>query len=365
MNILNMIREQISPDTLAQISHSLGESPEGTKAALEHAAPAILGSAAAQASSPAGATGLFNMITQQMPKLGSIGNLLGSFTGTGAAGSGGPGASFVSSLLGPKMGMVADFISNKAGIRGGSASSLLGMAGSLVMGALGKQMTTQNLDAGGLGQLLKSQVPHLQGLSPDLGKMLGLGNIMGGAQKVAAPAYEAVRNTAATATSSAGKSLKWALIPLALLVAGVLVYRNIHAFRTARTTDVGGTGEKTWTTTDSGSSAPRPANAAYVDQFKNAIARADGTPVELQGVGFDGSGALSSDGKTKLSALGRMLNSYPDLKVSITAYGKTEEEAAKNAEAIKSTLTTIGITADRVTAQPQVGDGTPKISFMK
>src|SRR6476646_546896 len=120
MNILNMIREQVSPDMLAQISHSLGESPEGTKSALEQATPALLGSAAAEASSPKGATGIFNLIMQELPKLGSGGNLLGSLTGGGGA-----GASFVSSLLGPKMGMVGDFIASKAGIRGQSATSLL------------------------------------------------------------------------------------------------------------------------------------------------------------------------------------------------------------------------------------------------
>ena len=355
MNILNMIRDQISPDMLAQISHAVGESPEGTKTALEQATPALLGSAAAEASSPKGAMGLFNTITRELPKLGSLSSLL-----AGGTGSGGPGASFVSSLLGPKMGMVGDYIANKAGIRSESSGSLLGMAGSLLMGALGKQMMTQKLDAGGFGQLLKSQIPHLQGLSPELGKMLGIGNLLGGAQQAAAPAYEAVRQTTATAASSGAKALKWAILPLALLLGGILL------FRANRNKDMGGTRDETWTATNSATSVPREANPDYyIDQFKAAVARADGSPVELQGVGFDSSGALSSDAKTKLSALGRMINGYPALKVSITAYGQTQDEAATKADALKSALASAGVSTDKVSTQTAVGDGLPKISFMK
>src|SRR5262245_60934473 len=114
MSILNMIREQLSPDVLGQISRSVGESPEGTKVALEQSLPALLGSAAAEASSPKGATDLFNTLKQAMPSQGwpaSVSSLLGSL-----GGGGGTGTSFVSSLLGPKIGMIRDYIAGKAGI---------------------------------------------------------------------------------------------------------------------------------------------------------------------------------------------------------------------------------------------------------
>jgi hypothetical protein len=68
MNILNIIREQLSPEILGQISKSVGESPEGTQSALQQALPALLGSAAAQASSPGGATGLLEMLKQKAPQ---------------------------------------------------------------------------------------------------------------------------------------------------------------------------------------------------------------------------------------------------------------------------------------------------------
>jgi hypothetical protein len=360
MNILNMIREQISPETLGQISKSVGESPEGTKSALEQAVPALLGSAASEAASPKGATDLFNSITQQLPKLGSlgsIGSLLGGLGGAGGGGPGAAGASFVSSLLGPKMNMVSDLIASRAGIRGQSGSSLLGMAGTLLMSFLGKQMMTQKLDAGGFGQLLKSQIPHLQGLvSPELTKMLGIGNVLGATQATAQHAYAETAAAARTGASSGAKALKWALIPLALLLAGIFLYRQ------SRNTDVGGTREETWTATNTGVSG---APASFADRFNDAMNRANGSPVDLQAVSFDSSGALSTEGKTRMAALSRMINDHPSLKVSVTAYGKTADEAATRANAIKSALTTAGVSADRVSTQTETGEGLPKISFTK
>jgi hypothetical protein len=364
MNILNMIREQISPETLGQISKSVGESPEGTKSALEQALPALLGSAASEAASPKGATDLFSSITREAPKLGSLSGILGSLGGTGG---GGPGASFVSSLLGPKMNMVRDFISGRAGIRTESGTSLLGMAGSLLIGALGKQMMTQKLDVAGFGQLLRSQIPHLQGLlPPELTKTLGLGNLLGTTPTQPAaqpshttPAYETASHATAAAPSSGAKALKWAVIPLALLLAGIFLYRH------SRNTDVGGTREETYTTTNRVTGSSYVDTTSFTDRFKNALANPTGSPIDLQGVGYDSLGGLSSDAKTKLSALGKMINNYPSLKVAITTYGKTEDDAASRANAIKSALATAGVSTDRVTTETAVGEGWPKISFTK
>ena len=131
MNILDTIKEQLSPEILGQMSKTVGESPEGTKSALQQALPALLGSAAAQASSPGGASGLLEMLKQKAPQGGwseSLSGLLGS------AGAGTAGSSFVGSLLGPKMNLVRDLIAGHSGVRPESATSLMGMGGQILAG---------------------------------------------------------------------------------------------------------------------------------------------------------------------------------------------------------------------------------------
>jgi hypothetical protein len=360
MNILNIIREQLSPEILAQISKTVGENPEGTKTALQQALPALLGSAAAQASSPAGATGLLDMLKQKAPQGGwseSLSGLLGS-PGAGTAGS-----SFVSSLLGPKMNAVRDFIAGRSGVRPESATSLMGLGGQILMGILGKQVMARGLGASGLGQLLSSQIPHLQGLiPPDLANTLGIGNFLGMGKQAVSDAASQAAPVMEHARTSGASALRWA-IPLAVLLGAIiLIYQH------NRRGNVGGTADETSTAVNTGGTnfSALGANAQdFTDRMKTAIAKADGAPVALQGLDFDNSGNPSAQAQTKLSQLGTLINENPSLRVTITAYGAGVEEATSKANAIKSALVKTGLGAERITTQPEEGQGLPKISFAK
>jgi outer membrane protein OmpA-like peptidoglycan-associated protein len=361
MNILNIIREQLSPELLGQISKTVGENPEGTKSALQQALPALLGSAAAQASSPSGANGLLEMLKQKTPQGGwpeSLSGLLGSF------GGGSPGSSFVSSLLGPKMNAVRDFIAGHSGVRSESATSLMGMGGQILMGILGKQVMARGLGASGLGQLLSSQIPHLQGLvPPELANTLGIGNFLGMGK-------EAVTDTASQAApmlqharTSGGSALRWA-IPLALVLGAIwLIYQH------NRRGNVGGTADEAskvvGTAVTNGSTLGVNTAQAFTDRMKAAIASGDATPVALQGVDFDSSGNLSQEAQAKLSQLGTLISENPSLHVTITTYGNGVEEATTKARAIETALVKTGLEAEKITTKPEVGQGLPKISFAK
>jgi Bacterial protein of unknown function (DUF937) len=359
MNILNIIREQLSPEILGQISKTLGENPDGTKSALQQALPALLGSAAAQASSPGGATGLLEMLKQKAPQGGwseSLSGLLAS------AGGGSAGSSFVSSLLGPKMNLVRDFIASHSGIRPESATSLLSMSGQMLMGILGKQVMARGLGASGLGQLLSSQIPHLQGLiPPEMANMLGIGTFLGmgkqtlsGTASQTAPVLEHARTSGASA-------LRWA-IPLAVLLGAViLIYQH------NRRGNVGGTTDETSVNTGAATNfSARGVNTQdFTDRIKAAIARGDRTPVPLQGVDVDSSGNPSPEAQAKLSQLGTLINESPSLRVTITTYGTGVEDATAKANALKTALVKTGLGAERISTQPEVGQGLPKISFAK
>jgi len=361
MNILNLIREQLSPEILGQISKTVGENPEGTKSALQAALPALLGSAAAQASSPSGATGLLEMLKQKAPQGGwseSLSGLLGS------AGGGSAGSSFVSSLLGPKMNLVRDFIAGHSGIRPESATSLMSMGGQMLMGILGKQVMARGLGASGLGQLLSSQIPHLQGLvPPEMANMLGIGNYLGMGKQAVSDAASQAAPVMEHARTSGASALRWA-IPLAVLLGAIiLIYQH------NRRGNVGGTADETSSTVNTGAATNFSALGANAQSFsegmKAAIARGDGAPVALQGVDFDSSGNLSAEAQAKLSQLGTLLNESPSLRVTITTYGTGVEEATSNANAIKTALVRTGLGAERIATQPEVGQGLPKVSFTK
>jgi hypothetical protein len=354
MNILNMIREQLSPEMLGQISKTVGESPEGTKTALQQALPALLGSTAAQASSPGGATGLLDMLKQKAPQGGwseSLSGLLGS-TGAGSTGS-----SFVSSLLGPKMNAVRDFIAGRSGVRPESATSLMGMGGQMLMGILGKQVMARGLGASGLGQLLSSQIPHLQGLvPPELANTLGIDNFLGMGKQAVSDAASQAAPVMEHARTTGGSALRWA-IPLAILLAAIFLI-----FRHNQRGNVGGTADQTSTAVNTGAATSAQ---SFTETMKAAITRADGAPIPLQGVDFDSSGNLSPEAQTRLSQLGSLANENPSLRVTITTYGSGVEEATSKANAIKAGLVKTGLGPERINMQPEVGQGLPKISFAK
>jgi len=368
MNILSAIRDMISPELLGQVSNAVGESPEATKSALEQSVPALLGSAVSEASSPQGATNLFKFLKDKAPQGGwstSASSLLGSLMG----GGGGIGSSIISALLGSKGGMLRDFIAKGSGIRPESASSLLGMGGHLLMGTLGKQVADQGLGASTFGQLLRSQIPHLQGaLSPELAGMLGLGNLLTGARGAVPTAGQAYAQPvgARPELAGAGRGLKWAAVALAVLAGAILL-----AHRYGSQTNVGGVSDENASTRGMGAGVPTNIQlphmntADFTERLKTAIANGDGTPIDLPGVNFDSMGNLSATAKNTLSLLGNAVTGNPSVKLNITAYGKTMEEAASRANAIKSVLVSAGISADRLNTQTEVGEGIPKVSFTK
>src|SRR5262249_41926855 len=133
--------------------------------------------------------------------------------------------------------------------------------------------------------------------------------------------------------------------------------------------NVGGTADETAKTVGTAATnaltVGNNAVQAFTDRMKTAIASGDATPVALQGVDFDSSGNLSPEAQTKLSQLGALINENPSLRVAITTYGSGVEDATGKANAIKTALVKAGLGAERITTQPEVGQGMPKISFTK
>jgi len=239
----------------------------------------------------------------------------------------------------------------------------------MLMGTLGKQVADQGLGASTFGQLLRSQIPHLQGaLSPELAGMLGLGNLLTGAKAAVQGASQTYGQPVGgrPELAGAGRGLKWAAVALAVLAGAILL-----AHRYGGGTNVGGVSDENATTHGMGAGMPTNIQlphintADFTDRLKTAIASSDGTPIDLPGVSFDNMGDLSASAKNTLSLVGNAVSGNPSVKVNITSYGKAMEEAASRANAIKSVLVSAGISGDRLNTQPEVGEGIPKVSFTK
>jgi hypothetical protein len=330
MNILQTITEQLSPDLLGQISKSVGESPESVKSSLTSGImPALLGSAVSQASSPGGATSLFNLVKERFSSGSSTAaalptNLTGDHEGVGA--------SMVNTLLGSKTNMIRDFIASRSGIRSQSASSLLGVGGQLLMAVLGKSFLG-GASASNFGQLLRSQIPHLQGVIPnELTNMLGIGNLLRTGSTATAPAAYAethIDEPARAGVRATPSMMRWAVIPLALLLG--LLYLG---YRHNRQENVGGTTDDSLSSRSVGTVASpsyqTPAvGTTMASQLKRVFDGSETTPINLDGLSFDSSGKLTAAAKSSLSTLVGAINDHPSTRLAVTVYGPTAEEAQK------------------------------------
>jgi hypothetical protein len=375
MNILSLIQNQLSAQTIGQISNAVGEGQEQTKSALSTAFPALLGSLVGKANaSPSGLGEIFNTIKQ--------GQLQGGWTDSvGQAISGGPAPaarqSLLSSILGSKLGPVADFIASRCGIRGGSATSLLGMAAPLLMGTLGKQVSSQGLGEAGLGQLLSSQTHYLKDAIPSgLANTLGIGNLLSGTQATSAPARAAEpaqRETTSRETyrepaqaSDGSGILKWAWVPLLLAVGAWFV-----ASRMNRPSNVGGTPERTAYATGSAQGprtlapvqSPRTMDLSSLNLTPGGTA--DNLAKSIASGNWNNTIELSSSTPDSVKQISSVLSAAPSVKVRITGRGDTQEAGLGRANSIKNALIAAGISESRIMTSGQTGAGVPTINLMR
>jgi len=157
LNLLEAVKDIFTPDKIRAAASSLGESERGISTAISAAAPLALQGIISKATS--GDDGA-SSILQAAKIAGSSGILdnLGNIFGSGGLSSiTSSGADVVKRLLGDKTESIISSISSFAGIKGSSASSLIGTVSSVILGLLGKHAAGDNLTPAGLSNLLSSQ----------------------------------------------------------------------------------------------------------------------------------------------------------------------------------------------------------------
>src|SRR6516225_3457201 len=176
--ILDTVRDLLTPEVTARAASLLGEPESGVSRGLSAAIPALLSGLVAKSGDSSLMQRIMSLLTDPGldPNLGrSIGSSLttGGLAQTPATDL---GQRFLSMIFGDRLAPVASALAEYAGLRSSTASSLLGMAGPLVMSVLGDRVRKDGLDARGLTSLLTSQRDGILAAAPTaLSGLTGLG----------------------------------------------------------------------------------------------------------------------------------------------------------------------------------------------
>jgi len=167
INLIENISSYITPDIINKASAFLHESPSNTSMAMSGIIPTLLGGITNMASSPGGATQLAGLLGSAGQHEGLLSGLSSYFTGgSSTTGLIHQGEGLVSSLFGGRQDSITSAISSFSGIGSGSAASLMAMAAPVVMGAIAKLRSSQNLNPTQLASLLSSQKSAISAAVP-------------------------------------------------------------------------------------------------------------------------------------------------------------------------------------------------------
>ncbi|MBP6430879.1 MAG: DUF937 domain-containing protein [Ferruginibacter sp.] len=402
-NLLDAAKGLFTNELVGKASSFLGESESGVTKALGGILPTVVGGLIDKSSSNDGANMIANLAGEQHNSglLGNIGNFFGD--GGGLLNK---GAGLLSGLFGNKTDGLIGLISNFAGVKSSSSSSLLSMAAPLVLGLLGKQAASSGLGASGIASLLSSQKSSVASAIP---AGLNLSSMFSGFGDKAA---ETVSHAKATAThytnqveEKSGGAMKF-LLPLLLLgalAAGVWYFTKDGCGKsgTATTGDGHDTIHNTSGTTTTGTEGTTNTTvtmpAVTIDSVSGLVSYDLGAPMDLElpggvklaGVATNGfentlvnfikTGTIDTvnkaanwfdlhnvqfiSGKTEYTGTaaaqvknaGAILKAYPNVKIKIGGYTDASGDAAKNkalsqsrASKVKADIIAAGAKADQI-----------------
>lgn len=195
INLNSVVTQLLTPDVIAQIASFLGIDRSAARTAAGATIPTILAGLTDLVETPAGASQLSKLLSQQQGT-----SPMDLLRNSGAEGLAQTGSNMLSGLFGGRtMDMMAQAIGRFAGTGDGGGKSLLAVVGPLVLGALGQHQRDAGLDASGLASLLRSQKDQIMAAIPP-----GLANQLGAAGLID-KAEAGVRSTMASAGSAGSR----------------------------------------------------------------------------------------------------------------------------------------------------------------
>lgn len=167
MDILELIKDKLTDSVIEKVSNFLGEHPENIGSALNSSMPIVLGGIMGSASNDEEVGKVMDVLkdgghTGEI--LEDLPNLLSNFDKTQLLIT--IGSNIFNHFTGSKGNSIVEKLSILTGIRKTSASSLVGLAAPLVLGALGKVVNKEGLGVSGLTRLLADQRESVFGALP-------------------------------------------------------------------------------------------------------------------------------------------------------------------------------------------------------
>jgi OmpA-OmpF porin, OOP family len=390
IDLLGLVKDQLTSAAVGKISEFLGESSENTQSAVSAAMPTLLGGIMEKASTTEGAGSILNLLKDgghDGSLLGNLSGLLGSGDGISGLLSGGSG--IISSLLGDKVGGIVDLIANVSGIKKSSSSSLLSLAAPILMGVLGKQVSSQGLGLSGLANMLMGQKDAVKAALPagagSILNMAGLGDFVGGAKTTASNVVNEVEET----TGGGFNFWPW-LIGAGLLLGGWYFMKGCNKSETAEavTDSLAVTADMATDSLSSMASAigdSASATVAAAADFAKKLSsgfeiKGSSTGIENQLISFiedaskpvdkttwfnfdnmlfdTGKATIKPESQVQVTNIAEILKAFPNVKLKIGGYTDNVGNEASNmklsearAKAVVAAVSALGVDASRMEAE--------------
>jgi hypothetical protein len=205
MSIIETISRAITPAMETKIAEVLDTTQGSVDKGMRGAVPGVLAAILGATRDDAGAQAFGSALARQDPALLDH---LGAKLDENAHALSHSGGDLLSALLGgDKMHLLVSKLKDFSGLSEGGAATLLGMAGTFAMGALGKTAREGGLDAGGVLKTLADQKDEIaQALPADFAKALSGTGLLGavpGATPAPEPLPASEPKPAAAASTSA------------------------------------------------------------------------------------------------------------------------------------------------------------------
>lgn len=177
VHLLTLLKEQFTPGVIDRLSRELSESPANTLKAVNGSLPTLLGSLTRRVQASGGASSVINLLEK-----GDYGNtpldvsqVLDEHQQTVDTVTAGRG--FLSEIFGTNLSRTAELIGTQSGTKPQSVLTIMGLAGSVLMGVLGRQEQEKGLSAHNLSTLLLGQATEFRKALP--GGLDGVEKLLG------------------------------------------------------------------------------------------------------------------------------------------------------------------------------------------